>query len=31
MTHLAYYWDKIKQMQNVFYVVRDQGVFNKAT
>ena len=31
MTHLAYYWDKNKQMQNVFYVVRDQGVFNKAT
>ena len=31
MTLLAYCWDRAKQMQNVFYVVRDQGVFNKAT
>ena len=31
MTHLAYCWDRAKQMQIVFYEVRDQGVFNKAT
>ena len=30
-TILSFCWDRIKQMQNVFYVVRDQGVFNKAT
>ena len=31
MTILAYCWDRAKQMQNVFYMVREQGVFNKTT